>query len=147
MFFLYFMQFRIFWKLASAFSNPIRFCKLACNKLRGLENIGRTPLTARTSVLSVVADAYSAFPNTNRFCNRIHWLVSHFFNFLGKAPCFHWLTSHFYRIRSCWKRSNYDSDSANLKSGQQCIQTYNNVQANSNNRSDNQKNWACFVET
>ena len=44
-------------KLASAFPDPNRFCKLACNKLVGVGNIGRMPLTERTSVLSVVADA------------------------------------------------------------------------------------------
>ena len=44
-------------KLVSAFPDPNRFCKLACNKLVGLGNIGRMPLTERTSVLSVVADA------------------------------------------------------------------------------------------
>ena len=44
-------------KLASAFPDPNRFCKLACNKLVGLGNIGRMPLTERTSVLSVVANA------------------------------------------------------------------------------------------
>ena len=43
--------------LASAFPDPNRFCKLACNKLVGVGNIGRMPLTERTSVLSVVADA------------------------------------------------------------------------------------------
>ena len=44
-------------KLVSAFPDPNRFCKLACSKLIGLGNIGRMPLTERTSVLSVVADA------------------------------------------------------------------------------------------
>ena len=44
-------------KLASAFPNTNSYCKLACNKLIGLGNIGRMPLTERTSVLSVVADA------------------------------------------------------------------------------------------
>ena len=44
-------------KLVSAFPDPNRFCKLACNRLVGLGNIGRMPLTERTSVLSVVADA------------------------------------------------------------------------------------------
>ena len=44
-------------KLASAFPDPNRFCKLACNKLVEVGNIGRMPLTERTSVLSVVADA------------------------------------------------------------------------------------------
>ena len=44
-------------KLASAFPDPNRFCKLACNKLVGVGNIGRMPLTERTSVLSVAADA------------------------------------------------------------------------------------------
>ena len=44
-------------KLASAFPDPNRFCKLACNKLVEVGNIGRMPLTDRTSVLSVVADA------------------------------------------------------------------------------------------
>ncbi len=44
-------------KLASAFPNTNSYCKLACSKLIGLGNIGRMPLTERTSVLSVVADA------------------------------------------------------------------------------------------
>ena len=44
-------------KLASAFPNPNSYCKLACSKLIGLGNIGRMPLTERTSVLSVVTDA------------------------------------------------------------------------------------------
>ena len=44
-------------KLASAFPNTNSYCKLACTKLIGLGNIGRMPLTERTSVLSVVADA------------------------------------------------------------------------------------------
>ena len=43
-------------KLASAFPNTNSYCKLACSKLIGLGNIGRMPLTERTSVLSVVAD-------------------------------------------------------------------------------------------
>ena len=44
-------------KLASAFPNTNSYCKLACSKLIGLGNIGRMPLTERTSVLSVVANA------------------------------------------------------------------------------------------
>ena len=44
-------------KLVSAFPNTNSYCKLACSKLIGLGNIGRMPLTERTSVLSVVADA------------------------------------------------------------------------------------------
>ena len=44
-------------KLASAFPSSNRFCKLACNKLVGLGNIGRMPLTKRTSVLSVATGA------------------------------------------------------------------------------------------
>ena len=44
-------------KLASAFPNTNSYCKLACSKLIGLGNIGRMPLTERTSVLSVLADA------------------------------------------------------------------------------------------
>ena len=44
-------------KLVSAFPNTNSYCKLACSKLVGLGNIGRMPLTERTSVLSVVADA------------------------------------------------------------------------------------------
>ena len=38
-------------KLASAFPNTNSYCKLACSKLIGLGNIGRMPLTERTSVL------------------------------------------------------------------------------------------------
>ena len=44
-------------KLASAFPNTNSYCKQACTKLIGLGNIGRMPLTERTSVLSVVTDA------------------------------------------------------------------------------------------
>ena len=35
-------------KLVSAFPDPNRFCKLACNKLVGVENIGRMPLIVKT---------------------------------------------------------------------------------------------------
>ena len=43
--------------VVAPFPNTNSYCKLACSKLIGLGNIGRMPLTERTSVLSVVTDA------------------------------------------------------------------------------------------